>query len=93
MNAALCELCEHEASHSFHHLIPRTLHRNKWFKMRFSREAIRRGLQLCKQCHVAIHEFVDEKDLGRNFNTLELLRGHPEIARYLAWKRRRATSE
>jgi hypothetical protein len=28
----LCELCQSEDAHNFHHFIPRTLHTNKWFK-------------------------------------------------------------
>jgi hypothetical protein len=84
-----CELCGCEAAVSFHHLIPRTLHANKWFKKNFTREQMHAGLELCKQCHSAIHDFVDEKQLGRHFHSRELLAAHPEIAKYLAWKRKR----
>jgi hypothetical protein len=89
MSAKLCELCEADAAHSFHHLIPRTVHRNKWFKRRYSREAMRQGLDVCRDCHRTIHEAAAEKELGRHFNSLETLRQHPLVARYLEWKRRR----
>jgi hypothetical protein len=85
----LCELCEAEEAHSFHHLIPRTVHSNKWFKKRHTRQQMQAGLQLCKQCHTTIHDLVQEKELGRHFNTREKLAAHPPIARYLDWKRKR----
>lgn len=87
----LCELCQCEEAHNFHHLIPRTLHANKWFKKRFSRDEMRHGIDVCRPCHRAIHDLVpEEKDLGRHYNTVEKLRLHPQIAGYLQWKRQRA---
>jgi len=86
----LCELCRSEEADNFHHLIPRTVHSNKWFKKRFPRERMRSGIRVCKQCQRAIHDLIpDEKELGRHYNTLEKLRAHPGIARYVEWKRRK----
>jgi hypothetical protein len=85
-----CELCRCEEAHNFHHFIPRTLHSNKWFKRRFSREQMREGLDLCKSCHRAIHDLIpSEKELGRDYNTREKLLAHPQIAEYIKWKRQR----
>jgi hypothetical protein len=84
-----CQLCEIDVIHSFHHFIPRTVHRNKWFKKRFTKEEMRTsGIDLCKQCHDMLHELIPEKELGRNYNSREKLTAHPEVAKYLAWKRR-----
>jgi hypothetical protein len=86
----LCQLCQCEMAYNFHHLIPRTLHGNKWFKKRFSQEELRRGIDVCKDCHRAIHDLIpEEKELGRHYNSLEKLLAHPEVAKYVAWKRRR----
>jgi hypothetical protein len=86
----LCALCETEEVDSFHHYIPRTLHRNKWFKKRYTREEMRRGIGVCKSCHKAIHALIpDEKELGRHFNTKEKLLAHPLVATYVKWKRQR----
>lgn len=86
----LCELCQCEPAHNFHHLIPRTVHGNKWFKKRFTQDQFRSGIHVCRQCHHAIHDLiVDEKDLGRNYNTLEKLLSHPNLAKYVAWKRKK----
>jgi hypothetical protein len=84
-----CDLCRREnlSGLTFHHLIPQTCHRNAWFRKNFSLEEMRsRGLNLCRECHNAIHEFIPrEKDLGRHYNSRELLLGHEKIANYLKW--------
>ena len=85
-----CELCRNEQASSFHHLIPRTLHSNKWFKKRFTREQMQGGIQVCRPCHLAIHNLIpSEKELGRHFNTREKLLAHEAIRRFVAWKKSR----
>lgn len=89
--AQTCELCGRSRPLTFHHLIPRTLHRNKWFKKRYSRDELRSGLELCRDCHSAIHRFVPrEKDLGRDYWTKTLLLEHEQIAKFVAWVATRA---
>ena len=86
-----CSLCGRvtKLGTNEHHLIPRTLHSNKWFKKRFSREDLRRTIDVCRDCHGAIHRLVpDEKELGRFYNTLESLRTHETIAKFVAWIRK-----
>jgi hypothetical protein len=36
-------------------------------------------------CHRAIHRALDNKALERGFSTAEALRGHPELAKFVAW--------
>jgi hypothetical protein len=87
----LCELCQSEDAHNFHHFIPRTLHTNKWFKKRYTRAEMREGMNLCKACHRAIHDLIpDEKELGRDYSTREKLLAHPEVGKFVKWKRGRA---
>ncbi|MBI1249739.1 hypothetical protein GC197_18085 [bacterium] len=84
-----CELCGDEAFNE-HHLIPRHCHRKSWFKKRHSKEMMQQTIDVCAMCHRMIHNLVpDEKELGRHYNTIELLVAHPEIENYLAWKRKR----
>jgi hypothetical protein len=90
----LCQLCHCEESHNFHHFIPRTLHSNKWFKKRYTREQMHEGIEVCKPCDQAIHDLVpDEKKLGRHYNTLEKLLANPEVGKCVQWKRRRARTD
>ncbi|GAB5403219.1 MAG: hypothetical protein Aurels2KO_14500 [Aureliella sp.] len=67
-------------------MIPRTCHKNKWFQKNFSRDQMRVTVDLCHDCHSAIHKYVPkEKELGRNYYTLERLLEHPEIAKFVEW--------
>lgn len=88
-----CPLCGRDQPLTKHHLIPRTVHKNKWFKKRFTREEMGTGVDVCRDCHSAIHKYIpSEKELGRSFNTLELLQEHEELSRYVKWlsRQRRA---
>lgn len=87
-----CGLCLRESHDiSKHHLIPRACHKTKWFEKRFSKEEMgRRGVMVCRECHHAIHDAVPkEKDLGRHYNTVELLSSHPHMVKHIAWMRKK----
>jgi len=72
-----------------HHLIPRTLHSNKWFKRHFTREELHRTIDVCRDCRKAIHRLVpDEKQLGRHYNSVERLLAHEQIGKFVAWVRK-----
>ncbi|MEM7734759.1 MAG: hypothetical protein AAF267_03130 [Deinococcota bacterium] len=82
----ICDLCEREQLLTYHHLIPRTNHSNKWFKKNFDkRDMTHRGLWLCRACHKMIHKTFAEKELGRHYNTLSALAQAPQIARFVDW--------
>ena len=89
MESSRCALCERSRPLTFHHLIPRSLHRKNRYRKRFRREELQRGVEVCRDCHDAIHRFVPETVLGARYRTLEALRGHPEIARFVDWVRDR----
>jgi len=81
-----CELCKRENELTFHHLIPRTNHKNKWFKKNFTREEMNQGINICKyDCHTEIHKVINEKEMGRSFNTIEKLMRHPKVKKYIKY--------
>ncbi len=85
-----CALCERERELTFHHLIPRTLHANKWFRKNFERQdMLMRGIDVCRDCHRMIHRTHGEKELGRTFNTKEALLADPQIAKFVVWVKKR----
>ncbi|QDU29683.1 hypothetical protein ETAA8_47980 [Anatilimnocola aggregata] len=92
MNASFeCELCLRllKGKGSRHHLIPRACHRRTWFRNRYSREQRLSTIELCSDCHAAIHDLIpDERELGRSYFTVELLASHPAVAKYLVWVRK-----
>ncbi len=86
-----CALCGRlmKGDSSRHHLIPRTCHRRSWFKRTFSKEQMQTTVDVCRDCHSAIHDLIpDERELGRSFNTIETLQAHPAIEKYLIWVRK-----
>lgn len=80
-----CPLCGREITLTFHHLIPKTLHKNKWFKKNFTKEEMNDGIDICRKCHSGIHDLYDEKTLGKEFNTLESIENDPAIQKHCAW--------
>jgi len=86
-----CELCGRtlKTGTTEHHLIPRTCHSNRWFKQRFSRETMAITVGFCRDCHREVHRIIPrEKELGRDYNTIELLLQHPKIARFVQWAKK-----
>lgn len=85
-----CELCGHEKSLSFHHLIPRKVHRRKYFQKRYDKYFMHTyGINVCKHCHSHIHKYISEMDLAKYYNTLEKLNAHPELKKYVNWAKSR----
>ena len=90
-DSSRCQLCGRVTRRGTteHHLIPRTCHSNKWFKKQFTRIEMKRTVDVCQDCHAAIHDLIpNEKELGRDYNTLEKLQGHDRIAKFVAWIRK-----
>ncbi len=85
-----CELCGRHVPLTFHHLIPRAVHRKPRFQKRYTKQEMKdRGLWICNLCHGGIHNLIeDEKELAERYNTKELLLGHEGVARHITWVRK-----
>lgn len=87
-----CELCGLESNDiTFHHLIPRTLHKRYFGK--YTREELNKGIDVDRECHFEIHRFHDNKHLAKELNTLEKLKNDEKIQGYVKWKIRKNTSQ
>ena len=86
-----CELCGRSSVRlTRHHLIPRSRHHNRSNKKQFSRTEIHeRIVWLCHACHKQIHTLIDDKTLEKDFNTLEALKTHEGLMKFVAWVRKR----
>jgi len=82
-----CELCNRNVNEvTKHHLIPRTRHANKRNKKQFDRVEVRERLAwLCRPCHKQIHALFTEKQLEREYNTLDSLKAQPDIRKFVEW--------
>ena len=82
MSDPICPLCRRpippDVRQSHHHLIPR-LKGGKGGPT----------ILLHDICHREIHATLSEAELARSYNTAEALRGHPRLARFVAWVQKR----
>jgi len=78
----ICPLCRRpippEARQSLHHLVP---------KLRGGKGGP--VVRLHQICHNEIHATLSETDLARDYCTVEALRAHPRLARFIAWVAKR----
>lgn len=80
-----CALCGRQGLLTFHHLIPRKMHRRSYFRKHYSKAELQTGVMLCVTCHKTIHRFYDEMTLAKSLNTLNALHSDEKIQSYLAW--------
>lgn len=80
-----CPLCQRITHLSFHHLIPRKVHRRAHFKKHYDKQSLNKGIHICRTCHSGIHRRFDEMTLAKELNSLEALQGDPELAKFFAW--------
>lgn len=85
---AECPICKRTLSLTYHHLIPKKMHRRSYFSKRYSREELNRGINICRCCHDAVHRAFDEMTLAKELNSLELLLSRPEIRKHAQWAAR-----
>lgn len=80
-----CTLCEREIALTFHHLIPRKLHKRKRFAKQYSKDELNTGIMVCQRCHKGLHKLHSEHGLGSRLNTTQTLRDDEAIARHVTW--------
>lgn len=83
----VCAMCERPMNLTAHHVIPRVTHA-KYLKKGYTREFLNTCIMICRQCHSKIHSVEDEKTLARDYNTLDKIVAHPEIARWIAYAKK-----
>ena len=80
-----CRLCDRRVDLTFHHLIPRKVHRRTYFRKHVDKRTLNAGIWICRLCHKGIHKRFDEMALAKHFNSLELLRSDESLRRHFAW--------
>lgn len=92
LGSGVCPFCRRRMPLTFHHLIPRKLHRRQAFRRVYSRGELARGIAICRACHDGIHDRYDELELARDFTEPRALAEDPDLKRHFAWvaRQRRA---
>jgi hypothetical protein len=81
-----CELCERDpVKLTRHHVIPVTRHTNKKTKKETTHHDRHTIAWICRPCHDQIHVLITEKDMEREYNTIEKLKAHPGVQKFIAW--------
>ena len=70
---------------TYHHLIPKKLHRRARFRKAYSKAELADGVYLCRLCHDGLHALYDELTLARHFADLRAITTDPAIRRHAAW--------
>jgi len=82
MNDPICPLCHRaipaDVPQSLHHLIP---------KLKGGKGGP--TVLLHHICHKEIHATLTEAELARDFASIDALRGHPRLAKFIAWVAKR----
>ena len=82
MSDPICPLCDRpiplDAKQSQHHLIP---------KLKGGKGGP--TVLLHQICHNEIHATLTEAELARAYSSIEALKSHPRLARFIAWVQKR----
>lgn len=79
-----CVLCDREGvTITEHHLIPKTLH--KRYCGTYTRTELNCTVDTCKECHKQIHALLTEKQCAADYYTVELLKEHEGMKRFIKW--------
>lgn len=84
-----CELCGREHVRlTVHHLTPRIQGRRRGMALDELPTA-----QLCGPCHKYVHSTFTNAELERDFPTLDALRAHEGVARFVKWVQKQPASK
>ncbi len=76
----ICPLCKRPmpaSSSNEHHLIPLSRKGKGCHK-----------ITLHKVCHDKLHHTISENEMAQHYHTIERLREHPDIAKFICWVRK-----
>ena len=85
----ICQLCARDVNQlTKHHLIPKQkINRRKWRRSyrKFEKPPWERKIDVCIPCGKQIHALFTNKELKKEYNTLEALKSSPKIQKWINW--------
>lgn len=90
-----CELCGRtDIELTRHHLIPQSRHNKARTKKEFSRQEMKSQVaMLCQACHNQVHEVFSNNELSMHYNTVEKIREHSEMEKFINWVKKRPSGQ
>ncbi|WP_261664961.1 HNH endonuclease [Deinococcus sp. Marseille-Q6407] len=86
---AACALCGREVPRlTEHHLVPRSQGRRRGLKV-----AELPTVMLCPACHKYLHTTFSNQELETGYSSLEALREHEGVQKFVAWIRKQPASK
>lgn len=62
------------------------MHKKSWVLKNHTKfELGNYGINICRDCHSAIHRYITEKELAKSYHTKELLMTHPDVCKFVEW--------
>lgn len=80
-----CLLCARVTALTFHHLMPKTLHKRYRTKRQYTRLHLSKGIRICRLCHDGLHDLYDEKTLAERFSTVEAISADEQLRKHIQW--------
>ncbi|RIB16849.1 hypothetical protein C2G38_1911280, partial [Gigaspora rosea] len=81
-----CELCHRRMPLTFHHLIPRAVHKRVIKKGLFTKdECLTRGTNICRPCHSACHKMISHEQMAYEYNSVDKLLEHEGVIKFVTW--------
>ncbi len=80
-----CPFCQRDVDLTFHHLIPKKMHRRTFFKKNFKKYELARGIDICRACHDGIHRTYSEMELAKSFTCFDSLNSDPQLSLHFQW--------
>lgn len=80
-----CPLCKRQTHLTFHHFIPRKVHRRAHFKKNYSKAELQQGIHICRACHNGIHKAYDEMTLAKSYASLDKLQQDERLNQHFNW--------
>lgn len=90
-----CELCERtDIELNRYHLIPQSRHKKAHTKRTFSRAEMKSEIaMICDACLNQINEIFTTQELSTHYFTVERLKEHPEMAKFINWVKKRPSGQ
>ncbi|MEM9218807.1 MAG: hypothetical protein AAGD25_31265 [Cyanobacteria bacterium P01_F01_bin.150] len=85
LKQGICPFCGRDTALTFHHLIPKKMHRRTYFRKNFSKDELNRGIDICRPCHSGIHNCYDEMTLAKQFSSPQTLINDASLKKHFQW--------